>query len=122
MDTITLKGMAFYAYHGVMREETALGQRFRIDVELKLDLEAAGKTDSLSDTVNYAKVYDIVRTIAEESQYKLIEKLAGEINRALLSAFSQVESVKTTVHKPEAPIPGILEEAAVTLEAHRKYE
>lgn len=122
MDTITLKGMAFYAYHGAMDEEEKLGQRFLIDVTLTLDLEAAGETDALSDTVNYADVYTIVRDIAVEHRYKLIEKLAGEINRALLGRFSQIESVTTTVHKPEVPIPGILAEAAVTLEAHRKYE
>lgn len=39
MDTITLTGMSFYGYHGVMPEEQRMGQRFYIDLELHLPLE-----------------------------------------------------------------------------------
>ena len=47
MDHIDLKGMAFFGYHGDEPEETKLGQRFYIDVEMDLDLSRVGETDAL---------------------------------------------------------------------------
>lgn len=61
MDHIDLKGMAFFGYHGDEPEETKLGQRFYIDVEMDLDLSRVGETDALEDSVNYVAVYEIVK-------------------------------------------------------------
>lgn len=122
MDKISLKGMAFYARHGVLDEERKIGQRFLIDIDLYLDLAAAGETDRLEDTVNYGEVYEKVRHVTEGNTYALIEKLAGEINRELLESYPQLEQVETTIHKPGAPVSGIFADISVTLENHRKYE
>lgn len=119
MDRICLKGMAFYGRHGVMTEENRLGQRFYIDVELQLSLTRASETDALEDTVNYGEVYECVRALAEGKRYALLEKLAGEIGRRILRDFPPVESLSVTVHKPSAPIPGILEDVSVTVETKR---
>lgn len=119
MDKICLKGMTFYGCHGVMAEEQRLGQRFIIDAELYLPLAEAGRTDGLEDTVNYADVYGLVRRIAEEERYALIEKLAGEIGRRVLAAFPKVERIAVTVHKPSAPVPGIFDDLSVTVETLR---
>ena len=59
MDKIILKGMEFYAYHGVMKEEQRLGQRFIVDITMILSLQEAGETEVLSKTVNYAEVYEL---------------------------------------------------------------
>ena len=53
-DRILLNGMTFYGYHGVRPEEKELGQRFVVDVEMELDLRAAGTSDDLTDTVDYS--------------------------------------------------------------------
>lgn len=122
MDAICLKGMAFFGRHGALPEENALGQRFYIDVKLFLPLAEAGRSDCLSDTVNYAVVYEIVRAVAEEERYSLIERLAGEINQRVLSAFPAVLEIETTVHKPSAPVSGVLEDVSVTLGMGRNNE
>lgn len=119
MDKITLTGIAVYGYHGAMEEERRLGQRFYIDAELSLDLSRASETDALSDTVNYAEVYEKIRKIAEGEHFRLIEKLAGEIGREILADYPSVSSARITVHKPSAPIPGILSDIAVTVELAR---
>mgnify|MGYP000902331629 CR=1 FL=1 len=59
MDRIFLCGMRFMACHGVLPHEREIPQPFEADVELGLDLRAAGESDNIEDTVNYAKVYDI---------------------------------------------------------------
>lgn len=119
MDRISLKGMAFYGWHGVMEEEHALGQRFYVDVELALPLQKAAETDALADTVNYASVYGVVRQIMEQDRYALLERAAGEIITQILARFPLVERVVVTIHKPSAPVPGILEDVAVTVERGR---
>lgn len=119
MDRISLKGMAFYGRHGVMEEEHALGQRFYVDVELALPLQKAAETDALADTVNYASVYGVVRQIMEQDRYALLERAAGKIITQILARFPLVERVVVTIHKPSAPVPGILEDVAVTVERGR---
>ena len=115
MDTIKLTRMAFFGYHGDEPEETKLGQRFYIDIELRLDLSVVGETDCLEDSVNYVEVYAMVKKRAEGGPYKLLERLAGIINEDILNAFPMVEEVVTTIHKPGSPIPGILDDVSVTL-------
>lgn len=119
MDSIKLKRMAFFGYHGDEPEETKLGQRFYIDVEMYLDLSRVGVSDCLDDSVNYVAVYEQVKKRAEGGPYKLLERLAGIINDDILKEFPLVEEVTTTVHKPGSPIPGILDDVSVTLSKRR---
>ncbi|MBD4423764.1 dihydroneopterin aldolase, partial [Xanthomonas citri pv. citri] len=46
-DTIFLKGMRFYGYHGALSAENEIGQIFKVDVTLKVDLAEAGRTDNV---------------------------------------------------------------------------
>ena len=41
MDTIIIKGLEIFAYHGVNPEEKRDGQRFVLDLTLRADLSAA---------------------------------------------------------------------------------
>ena len=52
-DTIFLNGMQFYAYHGALPAENDIGQIFKVDVTLKVDLAEAGESDEVTDTVHY---------------------------------------------------------------------
>ena len=51
---IELEKMRFYAYHGVMPQETKVGNDFVVDLILTAPLEQAVKSDELDDTINYA--------------------------------------------------------------------
>ena len=119
MDSIKLMGMAFFGYHGDEPEETKLGQRFYIDVEMFLDLSRVGRTDCLEDSVNYVAVYEMVKRRAEGKPCKLLERLAGLVNGDIMENFPLVMKVTTTVHKPGSPIPGILDDVSVTLSRER---
>lgn len=76
LDKITLQQMSFYGYHGALEEENRLGQRFSVNLELYLNLQQAGLTDDLKQTVNYAEVYEAVKWEVEETQVNLMERLA----------------------------------------------
>jgi len=121
-DKIILKGMKFIGRHGVLPQERELGQPFVVDVELHLDLSPAGKTDDLSRTVDYARVYAGVEAVVAGEPCRLLETLAEKIAQKTLELFP-VEQVTVRVKKPQAPLPGIFSYAAVEItrrrEAHR---
>ncbi|MGE5620813.1 MAG: dihydroneopterin aldolase [Sphingomonadaceae bacterium] len=117
-DKIILQGMTFYGFHGVNPEERELGQRFVVDLELSKDLSAAGLSDDLGMTVNYAAVFKVAREVVEGDACRLIETVAERLAAAILARFP-VEAVRVRVRKPWAPIKGsVLDFVAV--EIHRK--
>ena len=117
-DKIILKGMRFYGYHGYLAAERELGQWFEVDVELTVDISAAADSDDVEYTVNYAEVYAGIKAVAESESLALIEALAAKIVRACF-AFVRVEHVKVLVKKPQAPLGGPLDYAAVEMERSR---
>ena len=114
-DTIRLCNMPFFARHGVNPEEQALGQRFEVDVELRLDTRPAGQQDDLRLTINYAHVYREVKRLVEEERFNLIEALAETIAMHLGRRFAP-DAVRVCVRKPHAPIQGVFDYVAIDIE------
>ena len=120
MDRIFLRGMRFMACHGVLPHEREIPQPFEVDVELGISLRAAGESDALDDTVNYAKVYHTVSSIMDGAPKQLIEALAEGVADDLLRDFVSLRWVRVTVHKPAAPIDGMFSDVGVTILRRRK--
>jgi 7,8-dihydroneopterin aldolase/epimerase/oxygenase len=115
MDKIILEEMEFYGYHGVFSEENTLGQRFRVSLELHLDLRKSGQSDNLKESVNYAEVYDVCKSIVEGKPMNLVEAVAEKIAVSLLESFDIVKSCTITLIKPDPPIPGHYKSVAVEI-------
>lgn len=116
MDYIHVKEMQFYGAHGVLPEETVLGQRFRANVSLAVDIKKAGETDDLNATVSYVGVYDICQEVIEGKPYKLIEAVAETVASRILEAYAgQVFGVRVEIIKPDPPIRGHYKEVAVEI-------
>jgi dihydroneopterin aldolase len=104
VDLIRISGIRSYGHHGALPEETRLGQRFTVSVELELDTRPAAAGDDLTKTVNYASV---IRTVEEQLKGKpvyLIETLAQLIAARILGNYEVVQAVTVEVHKPFAPV------------------
>ena len=94
--------------------ETALGQRFVVDIEITLDHPGASRSDDLADTVDYAGLADAVAAIVAGPPVALLERLAGMIaDRALTEP--RAAEVLVMVRKPHVAIPHTVGESAVTL-------
>jgi 7,8-dihydroneopterin aldolase/epimerase/oxygenase len=119
-DTIFVKGLLIHARHGLLEHEAEVGQRFVIDLELFTDLSEASRTDKLSDTVSYSNVVATATAAFKDTNYKLLERAAGAVADAILSAFPRIRAVKVTVHKPHAPIAAIFEDVGVVLTRARQ--
>ncbi len=119
-DSITLEGMTFYAYHGVNPEEKELGQRFVVDLTMEADLSAPGRSDELSDTINYSEVYGMVKAVTEGETYNLLEAVAEAIAQRVLASFP-VATVRARVTKPAPPIRGAVLDG-VSVEVYRERQ
>jgi dihydroneopterin aldolase / 2-amino-4-hydroxy-6-hydroxymethyldihydropteridine diphosphokinase len=102
-DQIVLKGISARGFHGVLDFEKRDGQMFVVDVTMHVDLAAAGASDNLADTVNYAEVAGDIVALIEGESLDLVEALASRIVDRVL-ARPLVEAVEVVVHKPEAPV------------------
>ena len=118
-DKVELLGMEFFGYHGCSEEERAVGQMFRADVAMYLDLSEPGRSDDLNDTVDYAKVFEETKAIVEGEPFTLIEAVAERIAQVLFENHERIQRLRITVHKPYAPIPGKFADAAVTIRRAR---
>lgn len=117
MDRMTLRRMVFYGYHGVYPEENRLGQKFIVDLDLRLDLGRAAKSDDVNDTVNYAEIHALVKGIVEGKPVKLIEALAGNIASAVLGTYTSIIEATVSVTKPNPPFDVTFD--GVTVELRR---
>lgn len=118
MDKIFIRGLEVDARHGVNPEEKVNFQPFSFDADLYFDLAAAGNSDDLSDTINYAKASKIIVKTAAENSFNLIEKLAYTCTYALMNALP-VQKVRLTVYKPQAPMHLKFQTVGVTVEVQR---
>ncbi len=115
MYVIHMKNCAFFARHGVHREEEVLGQRFYVDAVLTVEAGDALETDSIDGTVDYGKAFQVIEKIVTGERRFLIEALAMRVARALRDRFPQITRAEVTVRKPNAPVPGVLDYVEVTV-------
>jgi 7,8-dihydroneopterin aldolase/epimerase/oxygenase len=119
-DAIFVHGLVLHAYHGVMQHEAKVGQTFKLDLLLDIDLAEASRTDKLKNTVSYDAV---VRTASEAfcaKRYRLVEAAAGAVADAVLDSSPAVRRVRVTVHKPHAPIAANFDDIGVIIERARR--
>ncbi|MEE9375704.1 MAG: dihydroneopterin aldolase, partial [Rhizobiaceae bacterium] len=106
---------SFYAYHGVLKEEEELGQRFYVDATLEVDSTGALEEDSIEGTVHYGEVFAVIERLVTTQRRALIETLALDIAKQLCKDFKLIRQARITVRKPNAPIAGILDYVEVTV-------
>jgi dihydroneopterin aldolase len=114
MGIITLEGIEFFAYHGYYEEERTIGNKYSIDITVEADLEEAAREDNLKATINYGKLYQIIREVMEEPS-KLLEHIAQRVITKTYEKYPDIDSVEVSVSKFNPPIGGVCHRAKVTL-------
>lgn len=118
-DRIVLRGVEAVGRHGVLPQERANGQLFRVDAVLSLDTRAAAAADDLAATVDYGTLAQRLAAVVEGEPVRLIETLAARLAEVCLSA-PAVSQVEITVHKPAAPVPVPFDDVAVIITRARR--
>jgi dihydroneopterin aldolase len=102
---IHVNGLRFWAHHGCMEEEAIVGQEYRVDVTLWVNLAPSAATDDLTKTVDYVDVHRIVkREMGLRS--KLVEQVCQRIVVGLREELPLAEAVEVKVTKFQPPIRG----------------
>ena len=101
--------------HGALPEEKDRAQPFEVDVDLAVDLSAAGRTDSLADTVDYGAVAETVDRVVSGERHRLLERLATRIADDVLLVDPRIDFVTVTVRKLRPPVPFDMASAGVTI-------
>ncbi len=114
-DCITLKGMRFHTFVGLLPHEAHVSQPLEIDLTVWLSLRHVGETDSPSALLDYRRLYELVSETVGASPHKLLEALCERIAAQALN-MDPVERVRVAARKPHAPIDGPLDSVEIVIE------
>jgi dihydroneopterin aldolase len=114
-DRIELRGLRLVGRVGVLDLERAQGQPLEIDLDLAVDLRAAGASDDLGDTVDYGAVCDRVLATVGERHVDLLEHLASRVAEAVLKHDDRITAVTVAVRKLRPPVPADLATSGVRI-------
>lgn len=119
MGIIRVNDIKVYTNHGCLDEEAKIGSEYRVDIEVKANLQKSAKTDELSDTVDYVHLNKIVK---EEMaiRSKLLEHVAKRIIQRIFKEIQLVDKAQVSVAKINPPIGGNVAEVAIVLKEKRK--
>ncbi len=104
-DRIELRGLRVLARVGVLPIGREQDQPLDVDLDLVVDLAAAGASDDLADTVDYGAVCDAIRAAVGTDHVDLLERLAEVVARAVLAVDERVVAVDLTLRKLRPPVP-----------------
>ena len=117
-DKILLKNIVLYAHLGVKKEEREVRQKVSIDIELSLSLEEAARTDDLGKTIDYEKVYNLIKERIGIKKYHLLEALAQDLAQEILKDFP-IEEVSVRAKKLQVKLAGPLDYVAIEIRRRR---
>ena len=109
--------MLFQGRHGARARERGRPQEFRVDLEVECDLNHPGRTDRLTDTIDYTRLHAIAKEVIEGESVHLLEALAARMADRTL-AIPGVKGVTVRVAKRPASMHPI-EAAAVLINRTR---
>ena len=101
MDRILISDLLVRCIIGVRDEERREKQDVVINLSLYADLRKAGESDRIEDAVDYSVVKKRILSMAEKSQYNLVEALAEAVAEICLKQ-PAVSRVQVRLEKPSA--------------------
>jgi 7,8-dihydroneopterin aldolase/epimerase/oxygenase len=104
-DRIELRGLRTAARVGVLPIERDQDQPLEVDLDVVVDLAAAGASDDLADTVHYGAVCDAVVRAVGAGHVALLERLAELVAQAVLGVDPRIVAVDLAVRKLRPPVP-----------------
>jgi len=118
-DRIELRGLRVTARVGVLPAERETDQPLELDLDVLVDLAAAGATDALGDTVDYGAVCDAAVAAVRAGHVDLLERLAARVVDAVLAVDPAIAAVDLTVRKLRPPVPHDLATSGVHIVRER---
>ncbi len=99
MDVMRIDGIRAFGRHGADPGERDAAQAFDVTVVIESDLSPAAESDDLKDAIDYSEVRQTIAHIIESTSFRLIERLAAEVARAVLED-PRIAYAEITIAKP----------------------
>ena len=110
---IQLRDVMLFGRHGVLPQERQLGNQYRINVRLRIDASSFdAEADSLSSTISYADVFDMLKEEMNRSA-SLLESVAVRLSISLKERWPHIRKGSIEIVKTVPPIPEMIGEAGV---------
>ncbi|WP_418603779.1 dihydroneopterin aldolase [Hwangdonia sp.] len=119
MGIIKVENIRVFAYHGCLKEETKIGSDYRVDLQVKANLQESAKTDKLTDTVDYVFLNRIIKEEMEKPSH-LLETVAKRILNRIFAEDKLVEKATVWVGKLNPPIGGDVARVTIKMSDKRK--
>ena len=116
-DRIIVKDLRLWAHVGVLEQERLLGQWFALDFWLAHDLQRAGQSDALVDTLDYAEAVQLIRELTASLRCQTLEHFSERIFDVMQQRYGRI-SMGLELRKLKAPISGFAGTVAVQRERH----
>lgn len=111
---IELKEIKIHAYHGVDKQERIVGNDYIVRVKVKFDISRAAESDMVSDTINYADIYDVVKCEMGVPS-NLLENVVYRVVNSIKRNFPMIEGGEVEIIKVKPPIAGDVMGASVSI-------
>lgn len=100
-DLIQISDLLLRTIIGINDEEREKRQDVLINLTMQVDLREAGRSDDISDAVNYRTITKEIIDLIENSQFQLVEKMADEVAKICLKD-ERVQQAIVRIEKPGA--------------------
>jgi dihydroneopterin aldolase len=121
MDYVQICGLSCRCIVGIRPRERRVSQPVKLNLELSLDLERAGKTGRIAHTVDYSRASSEIIALLQFRRYTLLEVAAEECAGWLFAAYPSVQGVTLGILKPHA-LAGQAESGGVRITRQRPPE
>ena len=111
MITVELKNIRLHAYHGLYAEERKSGSDYEFN--LSVSWEESGKITELNQTVNYARLHELVKEEMKNPR-QLLETFLMEVAGKIHAEFPLVKEINMSLAKLNPPIVNFIGSTSVT--------
>ena len=115
---IELVNIHLYAYHGAIAQENKVGGWYTLNLRARIDSHDCIASDNLEATVNYADIYEVVRSEMQIPS-KLLEHVCGRILDKLFEKFTIIGEIEISLSKDTPPMGGDRLSSSVRIKAER---
>lgn len=102
LDRVQIHDLLLRCIVGINPDERDKPQDVLVNLTMHVDVRRPGATDDIGDAVNYKQVTKRVIQLVENSHFFLVERLATEIARLIVTEFPAVARVSVQLEKPGA--------------------
>lgn len=103
LQTVALKDVKIFAYHGFYPQEQILGSHFVIDLEVEFIPE--NFSDQLSSTVNYEELNNIILSEMKHTQ-QLLETVLSRILTKVVEKYAFISTAIVSIKKLDPLMQG----------------